>query len=97
MIQDPASAIGQHRGYRFQGKQKEWASTTFDDLLQFSWALPNGESPTAGAGFRFQGDLRQFADLLAVQLSIPASDNPAPASDNPAEPGRGWFSICTGA
>ena len=31
----------------------------------------------AGAGFHFHGDLRRFADLLAVQLSIPASDNPA--------------------
>jgi uncharacterized protein (TIGR03435 family) len=37
----------------------------------------DGETPTAGAGFHFHGDLRQFADLLAVQLSIPASVNPA--------------------
>jgi len=34
------------------------------------------ESPRAGAGFHFHGDLRQFADLLAVQLTIPATDNP---------------------
>jgi uncharacterized protein (TIGR03435 family) len=29
------------------------------------------------AGFHFHGDLRQLADLLAVQLSIPATDNPS--------------------
>ena len=34
-------------------------------------------APTAGPGFHFHGDLRQFADLLAVQLSMPAPDNPA--------------------
>jgi uncharacterized protein (TIGR03435 family) len=39
--------------------------------------VSDGETPTAGAGFHFHGDLRQFADLLAVQLSIPGSDNPA--------------------
>jgi uncharacterized protein (TIGR03435 family) len=38
----------------------------------------NGEEPLpAAAGFHFRGDLRQFADLLAVQLSIPASDSPS--------------------
>jgi uncharacterized protein (TIGR03435 family) len=39
--------------------------------------IQDGENPTAGPGFHFHGDLRQFADLLSVQLSIPASDNPA--------------------
>ena len=39
--------------------------------------INDGESPTAATGFHFHGDLRQFADLLAVQLSIPAPDNPA--------------------
>jgi uncharacterized protein (TIGR03435 family) len=39
--------------------------------------ISDGENPAAGAGFHFHGDLRQFADLLSVQLSIPASDNPA--------------------
>jgi uncharacterized protein (TIGR03435 family) len=39
--------------------------------------ISDGETPSAEAGFHFHGDLRQFADLLAVQLSIPASDNPA--------------------
>jgi uncharacterized protein (TIGR03435 family) len=38
--------------------------------------VSDGESATAPAGFHFHGDMRQFADLLAVQLSIPASDNP---------------------
>jgi uncharacterized protein (TIGR03435 family) len=40
---------------------------------------PTNEGETAGAqgGFHFHGDMRQFADLLAVQLSIPASDNPS--------------------
>jgi uncharacterized protein (TIGR03435 family) len=38
--------------------------------------MSDGETATARAGFHFHGDLRQFADLLAVQLSIPASDNP---------------------
>jgi uncharacterized protein (TIGR03435 family) len=45
----------------------------------------DAEAGTAGAGFHFHGDLRRFADLLAVQLSIPASDNPAePARANAA-------------
>jgi uncharacterized protein (TIGR03435 family) len=40
-------------------------------------AISDGENVTVGAGFHFQGELRRFADLLAVQLSIPAPDNPA--------------------
>lgn len=32
--------------------------------------------PHAGAGFHFHGDMRQFADLLAVQFSIPAAASP---------------------
>jgi len=39
--------------------------------------ISDGENPTAPAGFHFHGDLRQFADLLTVQLSIPAPVNPA--------------------
>lgn len=31
-----------------------------------------GGSTAAGPGFHFRGDMRQFADLLAVQFSIPA-------------------------
>jgi uncharacterized protein (TIGR03435 family) len=40
---------------------------------------PMNEGEVAGsqARFHFRGDMRQFADLLAVQLSIPASDNPS--------------------
>lgn len=35
----------------------------------------SGESH-AGAGFHFHGEMRQFADLLAVQFSIPAAADP---------------------
>lgn len=35
-----------------------------------------GEATSAGQGFRFRGDMRQFADLLAVQFSIPAPTTP---------------------
>ncbi len=38
--------------------------------------IKDGETTTAPAGFHFHGDLRRFADLLAVQLSIPAPVNP---------------------
>ncbi len=34
------------------------------------------EKGSAHSGFHFHGDMRQFADLLAVQLSIPATVNP---------------------
>ena len=39
--------------------------------------IDSGQTPATAGGFHFHGDLRQFADLLALQLSIPASDNPA--------------------
>src|SRR5580698_8818108 len=48
--------------------------------------ISEGETPTTGAGFHFHGDLRQFADLLAVQLSIPAPDNPAEPARATASP-----------
>jgi uncharacterized protein (TIGR03435 family) len=35
-----------------------------------------GAESHAGAGYHFHGDMRQFADLLAVQFSIPAAENP---------------------
>jgi uncharacterized protein (TIGR03435 family) len=35
-----------------------------------------GSAVTGGSGVRFRGDMRHFADLLAVQFSIPAADNP---------------------
>ena len=36
-----------------------------------------GSAATPGSGFHFRGDMRQFADLLAVQFSIPASNDPS--------------------
>jgi uncharacterized protein (TIGR03435 family) len=39
--------------------------------------IDSSETATPAAGFHFRGDLRQLADLLAIQLSIPASNNPA--------------------
>ena len=35
-----------------------------------------GSAVTGGSGVRFRGDMRHFADLLAVQFSIPAADSP---------------------
>lgn len=40
-------------------------------------ALKDGETPAAKPGFHFHGDMRQFADLLALQITIPASQNPS--------------------
>jgi uncharacterized protein (TIGR03435 family) len=38
----------------------------------------SGEPATAASsGFHFHGDMREFADLISVQLSIPAAFNPA--------------------
>jgi uncharacterized protein (TIGR03435 family) len=44
----------------------------------------DGEAPKAGTGFHFHGDLRQLADLLAVQLTIPESNDPDPARPHTA-------------
>lgn len=38
--------------------------------------LQSGETPKPGAGFHFHGDMRRFADFLAVQMSIPILDDP---------------------
>jgi uncharacterized protein (TIGR03435 family) len=35
------------------------------------------DAAVAGLGFHFRGDMRQLADLLTVQFSIPAAVNPA--------------------
>ena len=35
-----------------------------------------GNTVNGGPGVHFHGDMRQFADLLAIQFSIPAADNP---------------------
>ena len=34
------------------------------------------DSASAGAGFHFHGDMREFADLLSIKLSIPPAENP---------------------
>ena len=38
--------------------------------------ITDGESVKAAPGFHFHGSMRRFADLLAVQFSIPAPENP---------------------
>ena len=38
--------------------------------------VQDGDQPPAGAGFRFTGDMRQFADLLALQFTMPAPQSP---------------------
>jgi uncharacterized protein (TIGR03435 family) len=35
-----------------------------------------GERPRTGTGFHFHGDMRQLADLIAIQLTIPAPEDP---------------------
>lgn len=37
---------------------------------------PGAGDDAAGSGFHFHGNMRQFADLLAVQFSIPAASDP---------------------
>lgn len=39
--------------------------------------LQPGETTVAGPGFHFQGDMRQFAEYLAAQISIPAPTSPS--------------------
>jgi uncharacterized protein (TIGR03435 family) len=44
------------------------------------------EAATAGSGLHFHGDMRQFAELLAVQISMPAPTSasvPVIASESP--------------
>jgi uncharacterized protein (TIGR03435 family) len=38
--------------------------------------IQNGVAPSSGAGFHFIGDMRQFADLLALQFTMPAPESP---------------------
>lgn len=62
-----------------------------------------GEASPAEPGLHFRGDMRQFADLLAVQLSIPAptsanvpvisSPSPAPVLDQTGLRGIYEFSV----
>ncbi len=61
------------------------------------------EPANAASGFHFRGDLRQFADLLAFQLSIPATNDPSspvrastsriPVLDKTGMPGIFDFSV----
>jgi uncharacterized protein (TIGR03435 family) len=44
-------------------------------------SVKSGETAKAGAGFHFHGDMRRFADFLAVQFSVPILDDPT-------QPGR---------
>lgn len=44
--------------------------------------MKSGETANGGEGFHFHRDMRQFADFLADQFSIPALDDPS-------QPGRG--------
>ena len=43
--------------------------------------IQSGEASKNAQGMRFHGDMRQLADILATQLSIPVSDDPT-------QPGR---------
>lgn len=40
-------------------------------------AEPASADTSGGRGFHFRGDMRQFADLLALQFSIPAANDPS--------------------
>jgi uncharacterized protein (TIGR03435 family) len=65
--------------------------------------IDSGAPPTAAGGFHFHGDMRRFADLLAVQLSIPATNDPSspvrastsriPVVDKTGMPGIFDFSV----
>lgn len=65
--------------------------------------VEDGKPAAAAGGFHFHGGLRQFADLLAVQLSIPAPENPGtpvrasssriPVVDKTGMPGTFDFSV----
>jgi uncharacterized protein (TIGR03435 family) len=62
-----------------------------------------GEAAPAGAGFHFHGSMREFADLLALRLSMPppidpsvpvrASGPPVPVLDKTGLPGIFDFSL----
>jgi uncharacterized protein (TIGR03435 family) len=65
--------------------------------------VSSGETKSAGQGLHFRGNMRQFADLLAVQLSIPAPTSasvpviadasPAPVLDKTGLDGIYEFSV----
>jgi uncharacterized protein (TIGR03435 family) len=68
---------------RFQVKQHSDAREMRVYVLMADKSGPKihpieGERPAAGAlGFHFHGTMREFADLLAVQMSIPATNDPS--------------------
>jgi uncharacterized protein (TIGR03435 family) len=39
--------------------------------------VQDGQTTAARPGFHFRGDMHQFADLLAIQFSIPAANDPS--------------------
>lgn len=39
--------------------------------------VADGKTATSNSGFHFHGDMRQFADLLALQFSMPAAEDPS--------------------
>jgi len=63
----------------------------------------DAQPANAGMGFHFHGDMREFADLLAIKLSIPpamdpgvpvrASGPPVPVLDKTGMPGSFDFQI----
>jgi len=48
--------------------------------------VKEGETITPQPGFHFRGEMRQFADLLAVQFSIPIPEDPTVPSRASGEP-----------
>jgi uncharacterized protein (TIGR03435 family) len=68
---------------RFSLKQHQEARDTRVYELVVDSAGPKirpvqaGEATTSGSGFHFHGPLHDFADLLAVQLTIPATNDPS--------------------
>lgn len=49
--------------------------------------ISDGAPVKPHAGFHFRGNMRQFADLLALQFSIPAAENPTEPSRASLAPG----------
>lgn len=65
--------LKQHREIR---EMRVYELHTDKTAAQFDSNQSQGPAK-GGAGFHFHGDMRQFADFLAVQLSIPILDDPA--------------------
>jgi uncharacterized protein (TIGR03435 family) len=41
-----------------------------------AFRLGDGKAATSNSGLHFHGEMRQFADLLALQFSMPAAESP---------------------